>query len=159
MISVSRATTFSVAAIASAVADRVRETLEDGFGNTLEVWESDPVPCRHCLQITASGEPVILFAYRPFDSSGPYAEIGPVFVHARRCERYADTRIFPQDFRERVLTMRGYNAAGRIETAELSAPGRPEESIARLFTNERVRFIHVRNPSWGCYDFRVDRSA
>jgi Protein of unknown function (DUF1203) len=151
-------TTFSVVAIESAVAVRIRKTRQDDFGNALEIWESDPVPCRHCLRITATGEPVILFAHRPFDFSGPYAEIGPVFVHARACERYSDTDIFPEDFRERVLTMRAYNATGRIEAAELSAPGRPEESIARLFANERVRFIHVRNPAWGCYDFRVDRS-
>jgi Protein of unknown function (DUF1203) len=151
-------TTFSIAAIESAVADRVRETLQDDFGNALEIWESDPVPCRHCLRITATGEPVILFAYRPFDFDGPYAEIGPVFVHARACDRYAETDVFPEDFRERVLTMRAYNDGGRIEAAQLSAPGRPEHSIARLFANERVCFIHVRNPAWGCYDFRVDRS-
>lgn len=53
--------------------------------------------------------------------------------------------------------MRGYNADGRIEAAELSERGKPEATIRELFANARVQFVHVRNPAWGCYDFRVER--
>lgn len=147
---------FSITAISSDLAKRVRETLLDDFGNTLEVQGAGSVPCRHCLRLTVPGEHVILFAYKPFTFSGPYAEVGPVFIHAQECGHYLEAA-FPRDFRERVLTMRGYNGDHRIESAELSAAGAPEASISRLFANDRVRFIHVRNPAWGCYDFQVDR--
>jgi hypothetical protein len=109
--------------------------------------------------MTHVGEPAIVFAYKPFDFEGPYAEIGPVYVHAQECRRYSETARFPSDFGLRVLTMRGYNDEHRIEAAELSSSGDPESSIASLFANDRVCFIHVRNPAWGCYDFQVDRCS
>ena len=150
---------FSIAPIPSDIAARIRTTLVDDFGNQLVERPADPAPCRHCLRITTPGEALIVFAYRPFTGVGPYAEVGPVFVHAGACEAYAQQDTFPQDFRNRMLTMRGYNAEGTIETAELSEAGNPESAIERLFSNERVSFIHVRNPAWGCYDFRIDRPS
>ena len=150
---------FSISAIATEVAARIRRTLVDDFGNQLLARRADPAPCRHCLRITKPGERLIVFAYQPFASAGPYAEVGPVFVHAADCEAYADRGVFPEDFRNRVLTIRGYNAEGTIETAELSAAGNPEGSIDRLFSNERLSFIHVRNPAWGCYDFQIERAV
>jgi hypothetical protein len=148
---------FSISAIPTDVAARIRTTLVDDLGNQLVARPADSAPCRHCLRITKPGEHLIVFAYQPFTSVGPYAEVGPVFVHAAACEAYTYRDTFPEDFRKRVLTMRGYNAEGAIETAELSEPGNPEATIERLFSNERVSFIHVRNPAWGCYDFRIDR--
>lgn len=148
---------FSISAIPTDIADRIRTTLVDDFGNQLMARPEDSAPCRHCLRITKPGEHLIVFAYQPFAKVGPYAEVGPVFVHAASCKWYANRDTFPEDFRKRILTMRGYNAEGTIETAELSEAGNPEATIERLFSNERVRFIHARNPAWGCYDFRIDR--
>jgi hypothetical protein len=147
---------FSISALPSDVAARIRTTLVDDVGNLLVARPTDAAPCRHCLRMTTPGEELIVFAYRPFTDASPYAEVGPVFVHAAACEAYAHHGTFPQDFRNRILTMRGYNAEGTIETAELSQAGDPEATIERLFSNERVSFIHVRNPAWGCYDFRID---
>ncbi len=148
---------YSIRPIPGEVADRIRRTLLDDFGNSLIVWESDsPAPCRHCLRIAPAGERLLVFAYRPFSGSGPYAEVGPIFIHADACETYDEPDRFPPDFAQRTLTMRGYNERGSIEAAELSAPGEPEASLGLLFSDERVRFVHVRNPAWGCYDFQVD---
>jgi hypothetical protein len=149
---------YQVTPIPAEFAARIRTELVDDFGNRLTVWDSDsPAPCRHCLRMSRPGERLIVFAYRPFGRSGPYAEIGPIFIHADGCETYADRENFPEDFAPRVLTMRAYNNEGTIEIAELSQAGAPEATLARLFANERVRFVHVRNPAWGCYDFQVDR--
>lgn len=150
---------FSVSPLPTDVATRIRARLVDDFGNHLVARPSDPAPCRHCLRITRPGEELIVFAYQPFTSGGPYAEVGPIFVHAENCPAYADRDKFPADFINRVLTMRAYNAQGTIETAALSEAGKPEATIERLLSNERVSFIHVRNPAWGCYDFRIDREG
>ena len=40
------------------------------------------VPCRHCLRPVAAGEPFLLLSHRPFPSPQPYAEQGPIFLHA-----------------------------------------------------------------------------
>lgn len=149
-----------IRALPTAVAQRIRATMVDDFGNALTIAESPDggAPCRHCLRRSTDGERLILFAHRPFDSGGPYAEVGPVFIHAHECARYAATSIFPPAFAERTLTLRAYDDRGDIASAEVAPPGAWDGVLAGMFENERVRFVHVRNPAWGCYDFAVERS-
>lgn len=148
---------FRIRALDDAELDRIRTTLVDDFGNRLQVRTGVEAPCRSCLRITRPHEPLIVFALQPFATRGPYAEVGPVFIHAQPCGGYTEVTTFPADFVQRCLTMRAYNDEGTIQAAELSTPGDPEASLARLFADDRVRFVHVRNPAWGCYDFRVDK--
>ena len=42
------------------------------------------MPCRHCLADIKAGEPYLILAHRPFPSAQPYAEQGPIFLHAER---------------------------------------------------------------------------
>lgn len=150
---------YSIAPIDTELAERIRRTLRDDHGNQLAVWVSGySAPCRHCLRRAPAGTALIVFAYSPFSTKGPYAEVGPVFIHADACQRYDGGGRFPSDYMDRILTMRGYNDRGTIEDAQLSQAGDPETTIDALFADERVRFIHVRNPAWGCFHFRVDRA-
>ena len=52
----------------------------------------------------------LILAYRPFDEAQPYAEVGPIFLHAEPCERYPVTGETPAMFlqRERYL-LKGYH--------------------------------------------------
>jgi uncharacterized protein DUF1203 len=137
----------------------VRETLRDEHGNVLHVQVSDaPAPCRACLRIAASGTRLILFAHRPFTTNGPYAEIGPVYVHAEACAPYCAHDGFPADFRPRRLTFRAYDHAGSINDGMLAEGVDAEKTLAHLFADERVATVHVRNPAWGCFDFAVERA-
>jgi len=136
----------------------VRETLRDGHGNQLDVEVSDsPAPCRACLRIAPSGTRLILFAYRPFTTHGPYAETGPVFVHAKACRPYRKQADFPADFRPRSLAFRAYDYGGSIHDAMLADGVDAERALAHLFRDERAATVHVRNPAWGCFDFAVER--
>ncbi|MCB0060720.1 MAG: DUF1203 domain-containing protein, partial [Caldilineaceae bacterium] len=57
--------------------------------------DGDGIPCRHCLQLGAAGEPYLILAHRPFTTVQPYAECGPIFLHAEHCERHADSAQLP----------------------------------------------------------------
>lgn len=165
-MTVAATTSYRCAAIPTELAIRIRTTLLDDCGNALSIWSSDGDgnPCRHCLRITHAGERLILFAYRPFDDgNGPYAETGPIFIHADPCERYAEDAGLPPTFASRRLTLRAY---GRTERGSLSivdaqvadaGEGAIQRALTELFSDERVAFVHVRNPAWGCYDFRIER--
>ena len=48
-------------------------------------------PCRHCLADIGPGEPMLIAALRPFPSPQPYAEVGPVFLHAEPARAAAAT--------------------------------------------------------------------
>ncbi|HYZ16311.1 MAG TPA: DUF1203 domain-containing protein [Candidatus Acidoferrum sp.] len=152
-------TTLRYLPIDDAVARRIRETMHDEHGNRLHVRvsEDDSNPCRSCLRVTKSGSRLILFAHRPFTTDGPYAEIGPVFIHAEECAPYAETERFPADFRPRRLTFRAYDGQGEIDDATVADGADAETVLQRLFARDDVAEVHVRNPAWGCYDFRVVR--
>ena len=51
------------------------------------ISDGDGVPCRHCQRDVAAGEPYLILAHRPFPTAQPYAEQGPIFLHAESCPR------------------------------------------------------------------------
>lgn len=147
--------------IDASVARRARDTMRDAHGNALQVQTStdDGNPCRACLRLTPAGTRLILLAHRPFVTGGPYAETGPIFVHAdeTECQSYAAIETFPPDFRPRTLTFRAYDRDGAIAGATVAPGSAAETTLAAFFARDDVAEVHVRNPAWGCYDFRVER--
>jgi len=130
----------------------------DGFGHGLEAFPADgPSPCRHCLRYVCEGTPLLLMSYRPLDDRNPYAEVGPIFICAEDCSRYEEASEFPPDFLNRSLVVRAYDRAGRIFDAVVAEPGTAQDIAESFLSDECVAEVHVRNPSYGCFDFRVER--
>ena len=71
---------------------RCRPAGPDAHGQKPEkqISDGDGVPCRHCLTRVAKGEPYLVLAYRPFPRDQPYAETGPIFLHAEPCPRFEE---------------------------------------------------------------------
>ena len=139
------------------LATRVRATLRDDFGHALRV-ERNQGPCRSCLRISKEPEDLIVLSYRPLEDTNPYAEIGPIFVHAHACEPYRE-RAFPPDFLERELVVRAYSHDGRIADAVVAAPGEAEAAAARFFEHDDVAEVHVRTRAYTCFTFKILRDA
>ena len=134
----------------------------NGRGPERRISDGDHIPCRHCLQEIAAGEPYLIAAYRPFPQLQPYAERGPIFLHAEACPRYADEHVPPRMFRDWLhLLVRGYGAehrivygtGGRIDATELA------DVAAELLARDDVAYVHVRSAQYNCYQCRVERAA
>lgn len=119
------------------------------------------LPCRHCLRDITAGEAYLLLAHRPFDGTNPYAEIGPVFLHAAPCVRYeADEVGLPEILavRPQVL-VRGYDADDRI----VYGTGRsiPTDDLTEyaevLLARPEIAYLHLRSAANSCFTCRVDR--
>ena len=149
---------FRVVALPTTVAEKARQKAANGAPDhkTSIVEAEQSAPCRHCLSWAKPGERVILFPYQAIAAHQPYAESGPIFVHAEPCARYAPTSEFPPDLRN-GRAIRAYNEQHEIVAAEI-AKGAPEETAARLLQDKAVRFLHVRSASHGCYTFGVERA-
>jgi len=155
-------TSLRFVAISTAEAEAYRAGNPDANGHPPEHHVSDGSgnPCRHCLSDIAEGEPYLILSHRPFDDDQPYAEQGPIFLHAEDCPRYADEAEIPAMFRRRKrFLIRGYNADNRIiygtgsvvETQNLKAEAK------RLFDNNDVSYLHLRSGSYNCFQCRIER--
>jgi hypothetical protein len=145
-------------AMPEAIANEARDTRQDRFGHALRVVE-EAAPCRVCLRISKEPEPLILLSYQPLDDTGPYAEVGPVFVHAESCEPYAEEARFPSDFCDRPLILRSYGHNGRIVDAVVAEPGGAAGHAEAMLSDPAVAEVHVRHESYTCFDFKILRAS
>ena len=118
-------------------------------------------PCRHCLEFIAKGEKMLIVSYRPFNTVQPYAEQGPVFLHADECQSYQKKGDeLPEALSNKTsCIVRGYGSDERIVygTGKVT----PYEEIAgrsyELLANSEIEFIHIRSASNNCWQARVER--
>jgi len=151
---------FQVCAIPAAELDRIRDRGVDDMGNRLDprpAGGGEPLRC--CLRDAAPRERIVLLGYRPSPLGGPYAETGPVFVHAAGCAGYRSPGAYPAAFRDRRQVLRAYGADGRIVGGELVDGVDAEAAIDRLLARPEVSRIDSRNVTYGCYMFRIQRAS
>lgn len=132
-----------------------REAAHCRADHAIVVAESNrSCPCRHCLQWAEQGERMILFPFAVVPGGLPYSEIGPIFVHEKRCDRYAADAT-PAAFRDgRVICV--YNRRSEIIGAQVVNGASPEEIVSEFLQNSETAFLHVRSAGYGCYTFRIN---
>jgi hypothetical protein len=133
----------------------------DAYGHTpeLKISDGDGMPCRHCLKNMAAGQGYLVLAYRPFPKLQPYAETGPIFLHAQECERAVAGDMLPEILESPDYIVRGYDrddrivygSGGVIQTEAI--PARAEI----LFGRGDIAYVHVRSARNNCYQCRIDR--
>ena len=133
----------------------------DAYGLVPEhrVSDGDGVPCRHCLRNVAAGEEYLILAYRPFPALQPYAETGPIFLHARACERAGESDELPEILTSPDYIVRGYSADDRIVYGSGAVVPTSElrERAAALLAQPDIAYVHTRSARNNCYQCRIDR--
>jgi hypothetical protein len=158
-VSLMKTSSFRIVPIPTEIADTARRTVDSGASDHALITVDSPEssPCRHCLRWAQPGERVILFPYAAIPSGHPYSETGPIFVHAKECQRYGLPNEYPADFRNgRVF--RAYDSNYNIIDAQVMNGMEPEVLIESLFQNPATAFVDVRSLSRGCFTFRVQRA-
>ncbi len=156
-------TTLRYTAMPSDIAAAYRNGATDANGQIPERQISDGsgIPCRHCLSDIAEGEEYLVLAHRPFPNAQPYAEVGPVFLHAGNCPRHDEDAGPPPitETRESYL-MRGYGSDDRIVygTGQVVSVADMEAQAQTLLTQDNVHYVHLRSASNNCYQFRIDKA-
>jgi hypothetical protein len=151
---------FRVVAIPSEVAKSVRATGKSpfhGFPTYVEKM-TDNAPCRHCLrQIVRGKEEGILCTYDRFSGIESLPQPGPIYVHAKECERYDESAGFPEELRGSPRTLEGYSQGRNLLARELVEDGRYEAVIERMLADRRADYIQVNSTTAGCFTFRIER--
>src|SRR5690349_21847556 len=116
------------------------------------------VPCRHCQRDVGAGEPYLILNYRPFPALQPYAESGPIFLHAEPCERYAEMEKAPDMFFKngRRYLIKGYYENDRIAygTGTIVEPKDIAEAAGQILKRQDIAYVHVRSALNNCYQLR-----
>lgn len=143
----------------------LRRGTDDG-GNPIEPFvdtEGD-WPLRCCLRTSRAGEKLAIVALRPFAWDGPYAETGPVVIHAGGCE--GSDGSFPERFERKDQILRAYGRDEGREHTQVYGLGRLvpagtglRTAIEQALRDPRVDEVHVRNVVSGCYSFAARRVA
>jgi len=134
----------------------------DAYGRTPEhrISDGDGVPCRHCMKNVAAADGYLIVAYRPFPELQPYAETGPIFLHADECERAVEADELPQMLASSDYIVRGYGeddrivygSGGVVPTGDIAA------RAEALFAREDIAYVHVRSARNNCYQCRIERA-
>lgn len=117
-------------------------------------------PCRHCLSDIGDGKPYLTLAYRPFPALQPYAETGPIFMHAEECPRYVGEDVPPILKSRPDYILRGYGHDDRIVygTGAVTLCENVESRAAELLARPDIAYVHVRSARNNCYQCRIDRA-
>lgn len=156
-------TTIAFAAIPTIDAEALRGGAPDAYGLLAErrVTQESGYPCRHCLDFIGEGEPYLTLAYRPFPALQPYAETGPIFLHAEPCARYQAQEVLPPVLtRSPDFILRGYGHDDRIVygTGAVTLKEMVEDRARALLEKPEIAYIHVRSARNNCYQCRIDRA-
>jgi hypothetical protein len=148
-------------AAATEVVNAYQRGATDAYGRIPERRTSDGsgLPCRHCLGDIGAGDDYLILAHRPFSGLQPYAETGPIFLHADACERHPETAEPPEAFLERPqMMLRGYDADERIVygTGAIVPTDHLASVASALLDRPEVAFVHIRSATNNCFQCRVD---
>jgi len=136
----------------------------DAYGNKPERHISDGsgIPCRHCQKDVNKGDAYLIFSYCPFPIAQPYAETGPIFLHAEICARYSETAKTPDMFLKRdEFLLKGYSADDRIVYGTGQIVKSPDLNVRAedILKQKHVAYVHVRSALNNCFSCRIDRDA
>ncbi|AKU18873.1 hypothetical protein VV02_12420 [Luteipulveratus mongoliensis] len=134
----------------------------DQRGNTLRPQRHEETfPLRCCLRQSELTEEIALISYAPLQGPSPWAEVGPVFVHATPCDGY-DSPGLPEAMRIGSKVLRSYRADGSLDydgivVAEPDADLEP--LLEDLLADPARAEVHVRSLTAQCFTYRVTRSG
>jgi len=151
---------FRVRGISSDEVRQFREGGPDANGQAAlrRVAQGGANPCRHCLQLIAEGDEMLVLAYRPFGLVQPYAETGPIFLHAQDCAHCEADRLPAWFAHLQPALVRGYDSEDWIkyETGAVVAGSELAAACENILADVDVAYVHIRS-KFNCFQCRVDR--
>ncbi|HUA04144.1 MAG TPA: DUF1203 domain-containing protein [Solirubrobacteraceae bacterium] len=159
-MSTNHANELLVQAIDPARLNAVRSAGEDGHGNQLRPFaatgQGEPLRC--CLRYAEQGEQITLISYAPFEHPSVWREIGPVYIHAARCNGYTPTGRLPDELATGPRVLRTYRADDTMNyehNTVVTDEAELQPIIEHLLGKPDVTTVHVRTLAPQCFLYAV----
>ena len=131
----------------------IGEPLEPWAGHLRELAALPNVTCKLSGMVTEAP----WTTWKPADLQ-PYAETGPIFLHASECARYEEERLPAWfDYLDPAI-VRGYGGDHwiRYDTGDVVRGSELTDACRRILADETVAYVHIRS-KYNCFQCRVDR--
>lgn len=122
----------------------------------IHVEESPGYPCRVSLRDAEVGESVLLLNHVHHDVASPYRASHAIFVIEGAQQAHPAANEVPLVLASRLLSVRAFDEAGDMISADVCEGAVLADCIARLGALEGVTELHVHNARPGCYAARVE---
>jgi hypothetical protein len=120
------------------------------------VRENPGAPCRITLDDVTVGNDVLLLNHHHQQAATPYNQAGPVFVSAAAWA-WDGLDVIPPALARRMISLRGFDAAGMMLAGELTEGAALAELIEQFFANPAVAYAHAHYAKRGCFAAAVTR--
>jgi hypothetical protein len=114
-------------------------------------------PCRVSLRDADPGERVLLLNYEHLSVASPYRSRHAIFVREQATEAQLKVNEVPEVLTIRLLSVRAFDTAGMLRTADVVAGKELVPLINRMLGDRDVAYLHVHNAKPGCFAARIDR--
>jgi hypothetical protein len=119
--------------------------------------DGDGYPCRISLTDAAAGEEILLMNYTHHRANSPFRASFAIYVRPGEQTFDAVDRV-PAQLRRRLLSVRGYDAAGMLRGAEVVAGTELESAVQALLCEPHMAYLHVHFAKPGCYAALIERA-
>jgi hypothetical protein len=157
-------TQFKIVPLLKEYAAQIRATGKDQFGHAvIEQIATGSGPCRVSLKPFTKGvDKRLLLSHSPFTINNAFNQPGPIFIHQKEVEPYADIHRFPPEIKANKksfpLTLIGYNENQMMVFTRLVGDDDVDELIPQVFDlYPEVVYLHARNAEAGCYICTIER--
>ena len=115
-------------------------------------------PCRVTLAEADPGERLLLLNFEHQPARTPYRSAHAIYVREIARSTYDAIDEIPPPLRNRILSIRAFDAQAMMVDADIVDGKCAEGEIARQLSAPGVAYLHVHFARRGCYAARVDRA-
>ena len=114
-------------------------------------------PCRVTLEDAEPGETLILLIHEHQPADTPFRSRHAIYVREAAQAAASTTDALPPALRRRLLSLRGFDAAGMLRDADVVEGAAAVPVIERMLADPDVAYLHAHYAKPGCYAARIDR--
>ena len=109
------------------------------------------------LEDLAPGADVLLLNFEHLPVATPYRSRHAIFVREGAEAPARFENVVPDVLARRLLSLRAFDAAGRMTDADVIDGADLVPLIARMLADPAVAYLHAHNAKRGCFAARIDR--
>lgn len=113
--------------------------------------------CRISLTDARAGDEVILVNHEHLAVASPYRSRHAIYVRADEV-RFDAVDTVPEMLRRRLLSLRGFDIAGMMTSADVVEGRALEAAIAQQLADARTAYLHAHIARPGCYAAHIERA-